>query len=128
MQGQFQVISSGKSLADCFVLGHSVSIFVPSTVNVDNEADSSFIQAVVDFVAVELSNKFGGGNAESPRKGFWVSDNVGLVVEGVIPVNASFVERTPENEAFIIDLASTVKQLMSQESVYFTIDGVAYLV
>lgn len=125
---QFQVISSGKSLADCFALGHSVSIFVPSTLDVNQGASVEFIAAVVEFVSIELSQRFGGGNAEAIRKGFWVSDNVGLVIEDVTPVNASFADLTPDNEQFIIDLANTVKVIMGQESVYFTIDGKAYLV
>ena len=108
-------------------LPHRVSLYVPGTVGV-NSADASAARAMVDRVAGQLSEWFGGATSTAAA-GYWVSDKVGLVREGVTVVYANTTEEDLEQRAGdILALALEIKRVMEQEAVSVEIDGALYLV
>lgn len=106
-------------------LDKRVSIYVPSTVNVDHEADN---REMVNRVAEALAGMFGGSTVTEAR-GAWVSDTAGLVVESVSIVYSNCTQdQLDQYEKQIEALAVMVKTEMVQEAVSVEVDGALYLV
>lgn len=113
------------AFADALALSSRVAIYVPTTTDTDTPTDNA---AQVAKVAETLSSFFGGATAQNGR-GYWLSDTVGLVAEGVTIVYAN---ATPaglaEHAADIRALAESIKQEMRQEAVSVEIDGALFIV
>lgn len=104
------------------MLNHRVKIVVPSTVNVDEVADTS---AQVEAVATKLSRLFGGCTVRDAN-GYWLSDTAGLVVEAVKEVESLTESLTDEQIDEVVKIAVDLKEELQQESVLYEIDSIGY--
>lgn len=106
-------------------LAHKISVYVPATVDVAQEADNG---AEVQNTAALLSRLFGGATAQSV-KGFWLSDTFGLVSENTVVVYAFASEGDFDAHLTeVIDACHLLKIRMSQEAIALEIDGKMYFV
>jgi hypothetical protein len=105
-------------------LAHSVSIYVPSTVNVNTPVDSA---KVVNETLSKLSAIFGGCTA-SNAQGAWISDSEGLVTEKVT-ICKSFTGTLDDTQLDkVYDIALAIKRDMAQEAVSVEVDNSLYFV
>lgn len=104
-------------------LSHVASIFVPSTVNVNQTVDTS---QIVNGILAQLSSQFGGASMQDVT-GAWLSDSSGLVVESIKRI---FCYGPDREELFAVfsSLAQELKEELTQESVLIDVDNVGYLV
>lgn len=105
------------------ILSHVASIFVPSTVNVNQTVDTS---QIVNGILAQLSSQFGGASCIDVT-GAWLSDSSGLVVESVKRI---FCYGTDKDELFAAfsSLAEEIKAELTQDAVLIDVDNVGYLV
>jgi hypothetical protein len=103
-----------------FDLNSKVAIYVPSTINVNEECDNT--QYVKNTIK-QLSTWFGGATA-TPAIGGWVSAAGEVVVENVsIVYSFCTTEDLQKYAADIIELCKTIKHEMRQEAVTLEING-----
>ena len=103
-----------------FDLNSKVAIYVPSTMNVNEECDNT--QYVKNTIK-QLSTWFGGATA-TPAIGGWVSAAGEVVVENMsIVYSFCTTEKLQEYAADIIELCKTIKHEMRQEAVTLEING-----
>lgn len=112
-----------------FTLAHSVKVYVPSTLNVSENADSSLVSALVTYVATTLATLFGGAT-EYPAIGSYVANDGTLVRESVTVVQAFISEDnfTRANISKVLTLAEHLCLGMTQECIGVEVDGKFYLV
>ena len=114
-----------KSLKNCVKLSCSVKIYVPSTINVNENFDS---QEWVDRSLQLLSSEFGGSTA-SKALGAWVSSKGELVKENVTMVfsyaNQAQLESSIEK---IYDFCLQMKMNLSQEQIALEVNNELYFV
>lgn len=114
-----------KKLDKLFKLGSKVTVYVPSTVNVNEQVDNT---EYVDKVAKCLSEWFGGATS-TPARGYWVSDIDGLVKENTTVVFAyTNTEGLEQHIDEVVDLCEWLKQMMKQEAVALEINGEMYFI
>lgn len=112
-------------LANLIPLRSKVTVYVPSTVNVNEAIDNS---AQVERVARLLSECFGGATA-SPVSGYWVAADKSLVIEHTTMVFA-FCD-TASAEKYIDDvvrLCVSLKHEMGQEAIAMEYNGEMYFI
>ncbi len=106
-------------------LNHTVALFVPSTMDVDQEVDNQTqVQEALSF----LGNLFGGATS-SNAQGAWRSEDSGLVTEQVTIVKTFVSKKTLDaylDEVF--NFASELKVSMKQEAVAVSVDNQLILV
>lgn len=109
-----------KTLKFKFDLDCKVSIYVPSTVNVNEVVDN---KEQVKRVITELSQMFGGATA-TEAVGGWVCDNGETVLEKVTIVY-SFCNSDSLQKHFgdVYQICERIKKEMSQEAVTLEING-----
>lgn len=107
-------------------LPHSVTIFVPSTVQT-NKVDLDLAGETLVYVREILTDLYGGSTQGSTNLGSWKSDVVGHVLENVVPVTVYVSELTREVQIEIMDIVEYIKRTMSQESVFMVVDGIGKL-
>lgn len=118
------MINNAK-LKNLFKLSHKVTVYVPSTVDVNKPVDNS---AQVERVAAALSGWFGGATS-TPALGYWLSPASGLVAEKTVVVFAYAAEADLEAHiGDVVELAESLKVEMGQEAVAVEIDGEMYFV
>ncbi|GAB4152997.1 MAG: hypothetical protein Fur0021_18310 [Candidatus Promineifilaceae bacterium] len=106
-------------------LNHALAIFVPSTVDVNQQTDNT--QQVQQALAF-LGSIFGGATS-SNAEGVWRSEESGLVTEQVTIVRTFVSAKALEsNLDSVIDFASGLKRDMKQEAVAISIDNQLILV
>jgi len=66
-----------KKLKNCFKLSSRITLYVPATVDVDQEIDNT---QYVDQAASLFSECF-GGSTSTPALGYWMSKTQGLIKE-----------------------------------------------
>ena len=120
---QAQTINKTK-FKNVFSLSHSVSIFVPSTSEINKNVDNT---KQVNEVLEKLSNLNGGASAIN-LTGAWVSDTAGLVLENTVKVFSNCEEITEEILNVVYDIAEEIKKSMSQDAVAVEIDSTLYFV
>lgn len=106
-------------------LNHAVAIFVPSTVDVDQEADNSQqVQSTLAFLG-----KVFGGATRSDGEGVWRAEDNNLVTEAVTIVR-TFVTKQALDQHLddVIDFATGLKHEMKQEAVAIDVDNHLILV
>lgn len=106
-------------------LSSKVTIYVPSTVNVKEKANTRIWH---DRIAKYLSANFGGATS-TKASGYWVSDSGELVKENVTLVYAYCTSKDlslKKNDIFA--LAQEMKEALSQEAVSVELDNTLYLV
>ena len=106
-------------------LDHAVALFVPSTVDVNQQVDnSSQVRATLSF----LGNLFGGATS-SNAEGAWRSEESGLVTEQVTIVRTFVSKKALEAHLDdVIHFATDLKQDMKQEAVAISVDNQLILV
>lgn len=112
-------------LANMIPLKSKITVYVPATVNVDQEIDNT---AYVERVARLMSTAFGGATA-SPVAGYWVADDNSLVKEKTTMV-FSFCD-TAAAEKYIDDIVTLcyeLKQEMGQEAIALEYNGAMYFI
>lgn len=102
------------------MLKHKFSIYVPSTVNINETTDNT---EKVRETLVFLSGLFGGATSTA-ASGAWVSDSAGLVVEDVTICYAfcSFWQML-RNRKTVKAYAARIREEMQQDAVSVEIDG-----
>lgn len=112
-------------LKNCVKLSCSVRIYVPSTVNVDQAADTG---EWVDRSLAFLSECFGGATS-TKALGAWVSNNGSLVKEGVTIVFAyATQEKLEERIDNVYSFCLDMKGALSQEAIALEVNGEMYFV
>ena len=112
-------------LKNLIPLKSKITVYVPSTMDVDKEIDNT---AYVDKVARLLSESFGGATA-SPCNGYWVSDSGALVKEKTVAVYAyCTTEQAEEYMDSIVEMCYSLKQEMGQEAVALEYNGGMYFI
>lgn len=106
-------------------LNHSIGIFVPSTVAVDQSVDNQAqVQAALSF----LGGLFGGATS-SNAEGVWQSTDGNLVVEQVTIVKTFVSKKSLEQYLDeVITFATKLKKDMRQEAVAIDVDNQLILV
>jgi hypothetical protein len=115
-----------KELKNCIELSCSVKIYVPSTICVDQEADT---QEWVDKALNLLAECFGGATC-SEALGVWQdSDNKGLVKEKV-KVCMSYCHQDALNKHIedILAFCQIMRHELSQQSVALEVQNKMYLI
>ena len=109
-----------KSLKFKFDLDSKVAIYVPSTLNVNEQTDNS--GHVINIIR-RLSTLFGGATA-SDAVGGWVSESGETVIEKVkIVYSFCTSDQLKEHISTIIEICENLKQDMSQEAITLEING-----
>ena len=117
-----------EALSSLFSLPHSVSVVVPSTIDVDSMMEASEVEATVNATIRDMSLFFGGATATKGRGG-WVSNDLGLVTEDVTIVESSCTEDALNAHiSGVIKMCLRLKADMGQESVALKVDGKLFLV
>lgn len=112
-------------LAGACKLDHRVSVYVPGTINTNQQADN---RQQVEHVAAEFSRMFGGATATTAT-GYWMSESAGLVAEATTIVYAACTAgQLDEHLADVVEIAQQIKREMQQEAVSCEIDGTLYII
>ena len=124
-RGEVKTDDEPLTLAALIPLKSKVCVYVPSTVDVDKEIDSS---PYVERVARFLSESFGGATA-SPVSGYWVAADKSLVVEHTTMVFAYC--STDDARRYIDDvvrLCYSLKREMGQEAIALEYNNEMYFI
>ena len=114
-----------RTLKNCIKLSCQVKIYVPSTINTDEEVDTSLW---VDRTLFLLSNEFGGATS-TKSLGAWISNKGELIKENVTLVFAYAKQNQLEVSIDkIYDFCLHMKSALSQEAIAFEVNGELYLV
>lgn len=109
-----------KSLKFKFDLDSKVAIYVPSTLNVNEQTDNT--DQVMNIIR-KLSTLFGGATA-SDAVGGWVSESGETVIEKVkIVYSFCTSDQLKEHISTIIAICQELKTEMSQEAITLEING-----
>ena len=109
-----------KSLKFKFDLDSKVAIYVPSTLNVNEQTDNT--DQVMNIIR-KLSTLFGGATA-SDAVGGWVAENGQTVIEKVkIVYSFCTSDQLKEHISTIIEICEELKNEMSQEAITLEING-----
>lgn len=106
-------------------LRHKVTVYVPSTTDIDKPIDNA---AWVDATAKVLASAFGGATS-SPAVGYWVSPSAGLVRE-----NTTVVFAFADSDAFvanvdgILDHCEHMRDTLKQDAIAIEIDNQMYFI
>lgn len=104
------------------MLEHKISIYVPSTYDVDKKASKSMIDNMINHVSEFLIKTFGGATATNAQ-GFYYS-NEGKIVKENITILYSYAENIGEAEKDRArDVCKHIARVMKQESVSLEIDN-----
>ena len=114
-----------KKLVNMFKLSSKVTVYVPSTKDINVSVDTS---NWVDACATLLSNCFGGATS-TEALGYWTSPTAGLVKEKSIMVFAycSDTDLQAKIET-VIDFCEYMKTELSQDAVALEINGDMYFI
>lgn len=114
-----------KSLKHCVELDSTIKIYVPSTTNVDQCADTS---EWIDKTLSLLSASFGGATC-TQALGCWISNQGNLVKEDVHLCYAFFREADLKKHFdAIYDFILEMKRELSQECIAMELHGKLYLI
>ena len=112
-----------KSYAYLFELDSKVSIYVPSTCNVDKADDTDLQGKFVNLLIMEFSEMFGGATA-TDAVGGWFSKDAGIVKETVKIVYAYCTKEGFLNHIDrVLALAQQICIEMKQEAVTVEYNG-----
>lgn len=114
-----------KTLKGIFSLSHNVKLYIPSTINTNQESDNS---KQVKRVLTVFSKYFGGATSYQAI-GAWSSNTKGLVTEKITIIQSfATSESISQNLPKVLKLAQTIKKEMSQESVSLEYDNQLFLI
>ncbi|MEM6261860.1 MAG: cyclic nucleotide-binding domain-containing protein [Bacteroidota bacterium] len=98
---------------------HNVSVFIPTTIEVDQQFDSqAYVQRTLEF----LAERFGGATSRE-GSGVWNSEDAGLVGEKVFIVE-SYMNQSDLNEHLnqVVDFVKQIKVELRQEAMALEVD------
>lgn len=105
------------------MLDRKVTIYVPGTTGrttPDPEAQATWVDMVLEFLAVQ----FGGGTADAPSTGAWMSPEHGLIKEPVVKVYSyTNVEGLQNGISAVLEFVGRIAREMGQEAVSVDFDG-----
>lgn len=106
-------------------LTHTIGIFIPSTVNVDQPIDNgSQVQEALTFLGTTF-----GGATRNEAEGAWSSQTTGLVVEQVTIVRSFVSEKALQQKLDeVIIFVRGLKKSMNQEAMAVDVDNQLILV
>lgn len=114
-----------KKLKNMFKLSSKVTVYIPSTCNINEEIDTS---EWVESAATLLSNCFGGATS-TDALGYWVSPTEGLVKEKSIMVFAYASEDDLKNKLdAVVDFCELMKKELSQDAIAMELNGEMYFI
>lgn len=114
-----------KKLKNMFKLSSKVTVYVPSTINVNEQIDNT---EYVDRLASLLSQCF-GGSTSTPALGYWLSDTQGLIKEKTTMVFAYCKDQDLEEKIdIIITACENLKIELKQEAIAMEINGEMYFI
>jgi len=116
---------NNKALKQFIPLNHKISIYVPSTININETIDNS---EYINETASRLTAVCGGATITSAL-GFWHSETVGNVTEKVNIIfayvnNESFEKAIKET----LSIANYLKSNLKQDAISLEIDNKMYFV
>ena len=112
-------------LKNVFKLSSKVIVYVPSTINVNEEIDNT---EYVNVCASLLSDCFGGATS-TQALGYWMSGTAGLVKEQTTMVFAYASEADLQAKIeLVIDYCETLKSELSQDAIALEINGEMYFI
>lgn len=108
-----------------FKLSGKVTVYVPSTKNINIEIDNT---AYVEKTASLLSECFGGATS-TPALGYWMSPSVGLVKEKSTMVFAYCSDTDLQNNIEkVIEFCENLKNELLQDAIALEINGEMYFI
>ena len=114
-----------KQLQNLFKLDCKVSIYVPSTKDINKEINNT---PYIDKALKLLSQMFGGATSTAAL-GAWVTDTGKLVKEKTTLVYAySDSNKLQDNIATVIEFCETLKTELTQEAIALEINGELYFI
>lgn len=114
-----------KRLKNMFQLSSKLTVYIPSTVEVNKEVNN---KKYVDDCASLMSECFGGATS-TPALGYWASNREGLVKENTTIVFAYCSDVDLQNKVDkIIDYCEYLKDEMGQEAIALEINGTMYFI
>lgn len=107
-----------------FTLPHKIAVYVPSTINVSENAETSLVNAFLQYVETSLASLFGGCTT-IPAIGSYVANDGSLVRESVniVYAFASDEDFSKENLKKVLYLAERLCLGMTQECIGVELDG-----
>ena len=112
-------------LKNMFKLSSKITIYVPSTIDINKEIDTT---EYVDKTAKILSECFGGAT-KTDALGYWVSPVAGLVKEKTTMIFAYCKEDDLQNKIEdIVTWCDTMRYELKQDSIALEINGDMYFV
>lgn len=118
------MINNAK-LINAFKLSSKVTVYIPSTKNINEELDTT---EQVNACATLLSELFGGATS-TPALGYWTSPSVGLVKERTTMVFAYCNSESLENGIEkLVDFCENLKTELTQDSIALEINGEMYFI
>ena len=114
-----------KALENYISLSSKIELYVPSTINVNEEFDNT---EYVKKTAVLFSECFGGASAES-LLGYWMSDSEGLVTEKTVKVYSNCTTEDLEKHMDkVVKWANTIREELNQESVGLAVNNTLFFI
>lgn len=107
-------MTNNAKLKNCLKLSSKITLYIPATVGVDQEADNS---EQVKRAAALLASFF-GGSTSTPAVGYWLSPAAGLVAEKTTVVFAYASDTALQDHVEeVINFCEDLKVEMGQEAV-----------
>ena len=119
--GEYIQLRQGREL-------NTVSLFVPSTVDVNQQAGRELIKRVVSVIVQRLYQRFETIPRIEKGLGSWVDDNSEIVYDNLTIVSVFLEDITEADIKSFVRLAKYIKREMRQESVSIGINDALALV
>lgn len=121
-------LSEYQALTDSLrqnALDNKVSIYIPSTIDVDTPIDNT---SYVNEVMRQMSQFFGGATALASQ-GAWLGNDGELVVEDITIVYSYCTkEQLEKNLSEVVNLCKKLKEEMNQEAISLEINAELYFI
>lgn len=108
-------------------LSNKVALYVPSTLNVTEQADDALVSGWVTKTHVFLAGLFGGATSQLAL-GSWITANGELVTEKVTIVYAYADSLTREHLTALKAYALDLKQALKQEAIAVDLNGILFFI
>lgn len=114
-----------KKLAGLFSLDHNIKVYIPSTININQEFDNSqYINKALNL----FSDLFGGATSYDAM-GAWSSPTAGLVTEKVKIVESYATSEAVESGLDqVLEFAQMLKTEMKQDAISLEYDNKLYFI
>jgi hypothetical protein len=114
-----------KALADSLGRTSQIGIYIPTTIGVNQQADTT---AYVERTLAFLGGLFGGATSKRAQ-GVWNSDEVGLVNEDIVIVQTFVTEADLDRHmAAVIEYVEGIKEELQQEAMAIEVNQKLILV